>query len=139
MGILCGTCGLTLGRDDMISMACWRDMIGLSNQALSLSAKILLVLLLEALPTIILLLVEESSSFLTKSPGLERGVSVMMTGIETCQPRYSGHCNCSRKRVSVTITQQGCAQLTKRLTFKRRHGEPYVLMSNVLSARNGCH
>ena len=84
MGFRLVNCGLTLGRDDMLSMACWRDIMGLSNQALSLSAKIFLVLLLEALPTITLLLVEQSSSFLTNSPGLERGVSVTMTGINTC-------------------------------------------------------
>ena len=81
-----GNYGPTRGRDDMLSMACWRDIIGLSNQALSLSAKIFLILLLEALPTIILLLVELSSSFLTRSPGFERGVRVMMTEINTCQP-----------------------------------------------------
>ena len=42
---------LTLGKDDMLNIACWRDIIGLSNHALCLSASNPLTWFLEARPT----------------------------------------------------------------------------------------
>lgn len=68
--------GLTLGRDDMLRTACWRDMIGLSNHALSRSASRPLASFFEARPTETRFLVEVSTITLVKSSGVSRGVRV---------------------------------------------------------------